>query len=343
MRALVYGGPGQIEVLERPDPRPGHGEVLLEVRATGICGSDLHGYTGENGRRFPGQVMGHETVGVVREAAPDAEVSVGDLVTVNPVLSCGQCPGCRAGADHRCGERRVIGVDPTISGAFAELMAVPAGNVHRLGDVRAEHGALVEPLAVGHHAVRTGACTPKDRVLVVGGGPIGQAVALAVRRHGVETLVVSEPSPARRRLLADIGVPTVDPGGAGGLEAVPDLVGGTPTLVVDAVGTSTTTSAALEICVEGGRVVLVGMHSPQVTLPAYALTTAERSLLGSYCYSRTHFSEVVAWVRGADPTVLDRLVEGRVGLDDAPAAFERLASGTDASSKVLVLMAGAAR
>lgn len=314
------------------------------MHATGICGSDLHGYTGENGRRHPGQVMGHETVGVVADVgvgspvATNVAVTVGDLVTVNPVLACGTCAACEAGADHRCEHRRVIGVDPAISSAFAELMVAPAGNVHALGDLRPEHGALVEPLAVGWHAARTGSCKQDDVVLVVGGGPIGQAVALAVRRHGVEHLVVSEPSAARRELLLDIGIAAVDPTAEGGLDAARVHLGSAPTLVVDAVGTSETLTAALGACVEGGCVVLVGMHSPEVTLPAYALTTAERSLLGSYCYSAEHFADVVAWVRQADPAVLDRLVEGKVPLDGAAEAFERLASGADTSSKVLVLL-----
>lgn len=342
MKALVYHGPWKLLVEERPDPRPAPDEVVVHVRATGICGSDLHGFTGENGRRHPGQVMGHETVGTVgATGAAVRGLDRGEVVTINPVLSCRRCANCRSGAQQRCVQRRVVGVDPSLSSAFAELVVVPAVNVHPLGDVPPDHGALIEPLAVGYHAARTGACSPRDSVAVLGGGPIGQASALAARRCGAETVVVSEPDPRRRQLLADLGLAVVDPSAGPVAESAADALGGPPTLVIDAVGTSRTVTDALATCAEGGTVVLVGMHSPQIELPAYTLTTAERSLLGSYCYSDEHFEQTVAWVgRGADGAGqggLERLVEGRVGLGEAADAFSRLARGEDPASKVLVM------
>lgn len=341
MRALVYHGPWQLSVEERPDPRPGRDEVVVHVDATGICGSDLHGFTGENGRRHPGQVMGHETVGRVGECGADVQgLDRGEMVTINPVLPCRRCATCRSGAEQRCPHRRVVGVDPSLSAAFAELVVVPALNVHPIGDVPPHDGALVEPLAVGYHAARVGGCSPDETVAVLGGGPIGQASALAARRCGARSVVVSEPDPHRRELLADLALMVVDPSAGPVAVAVADLLDGPPTLVIDAVGTSRTMTDALETCAESGTVVLVGMHSPQVELPAYALTTAERRLLGSYCYSDEHFAQTVAWVRegadGAGPGGLRRLVEGRVALDGAADAFNRLARGDDRSSKVLV-------
>lgn len=344
MRALVFRGPWEIAVEERPDPVPGPGEVLVGVVSTGICGSDLHGFTGENGRRFPGQVMGHETVGRVLATGPDvAGPPTGTLVTVHPVLACGTCPACRAGLDYRCPDRRIIGVDPAISSAFADLLVVPEANVVTLPDAMpAEYGALVEPLAVGHHAVSRGRCGSGDRVLVVGGGPIGQACALAAARLGAEQIVVSEPHAGRRALLTDIGLTTVDPTdpAAGLVESAAEAFGGQPpSLVVDAVGSSRSLGDALAACAVGERVVLVGMHEPQVTVPAYAVSIEERALIGSYCYTGDHFRETATWVATAPPA-LARLVEGRVGLAEAPGAFEALAKGTDGASKVLVFPAG---
>ncbi|MEQ7126715.1 alcohol dehydrogenase catalytic domain-containing protein [Actinopolymorpha sp. B11F2] len=338
MRALVFRGPWEIAVEERPDPVAGPGEVVVGVVSTGICGSDVHGFTGENGRRFPGQVMGHETVGRVAAVGPDvAAPPVGTLVTVHPVLACGTCAACRAGLDYRCPVKRIIGVDPAYSSAFAELMAVPAGNAVPLPeDMPAEYGALVEPLAVGQHAVVRGGCGPGDRVLVVGGGPIGQACALAARRLGAGGLVVSEPHAGRRSLLADVGVATIDPAAGDSLaDEVAAALGGPPSLVVDAVGSSRSLTDALTVCAPGERVVLVGMHEPQVSIPAYDVSIEERTLIGSYCYTADHFRETAAWVATAPPE-LARLVEGRVGLAEAPTAFEALAKGTDGASKVLV-------
>jgi threonine dehydrogenase-like Zn-dependent dehydrogenase len=158
MRALVLRDFYDIAVEERPDPVPGSGQAVVEVIATGICGSDFHGYSGENGRRHPGQVMGHETVGRIYELGPDAEaLSVGQLVTVNPVMSCGECWACQSGQEQWCSRRVVLGVAPEIPAAFADRVAVPAANIVPLPeDMPEELGALVEPMAVGYHAVRRG-------------------------------------------------------------------------------------------------------------------------------------------------------------------------------------------
>ena len=132
MRALVYHGPNDIGVEERVDPEPGPGEVLLRITATGICGSDLHGYTGENKRRHPGQIMGHETVGRIVVVGPDVsdpDLEPGRVATVNPVIGCGECAQCAAGTEQLCPRRKVIGVDREIASAFAELMLAPARNV----------------------------------------------------------------------------------------------------------------------------------------------------------------------------------------------------------------------
>jgi threonine dehydrogenase-like Zn-dependent dehydrogenase len=186
MRALVLEDWGKLVVAHHPDPVFGERDVLLEVIATGICGSDLHGYTGENGRRRPGQVMGHETVG--RVIAHGSGVDPGLLrvaMTINPVIGCGACGRCRAGRPQLCADRTVIGVAPERPAAFAELLAVPADNLVALpSELPVEYGALVEPLAVGYHAVRRAPVRSGDTVLVIGGGPIGQACVLAAHREG---------------------------------------------------------------------------------------------------------------------------------------------------------------
>ncbi len=172
MRALVLSDFWKLTVDDVPDPEAGPGDVLIEVLATGICGSDIHGYTGENGRRVRGQVMGHETVGRVLAVGPDAgsDLAVGDAVAVNPVLWCGDCRQCAVGREQSCPDKRIIGVAPELRSAFAERMAVPARNAVKLpAGMPVEHGALVEPLAVGYHALVRGACRAGEAVLVLGG------------------------------------------------------------------------------------------------------------------------------------------------------------------------------
>ena len=341
MRALVLRDFYDIAVEERPDPVPGSGQAVVEVIATGICGSDFHGYSGENGRRHPGQVMGHETVGRIYELGPDAEaLSVGQLVTVNPVMSCGECWACQSGQEQWCSRRVVLGVAPEIPAAFADRVAVPAANIVPLPeDMPEELGALVEPMAVGYHAVRRGQPRPEDRVLVIGGGPIGQACLLAARRLGVQALALSDVSPSRRNLCARLGAEVIDPSAGDLPEAVADRLGGPATLVVDAVGLSPTVADAMAASGLGSRIVLVGMGSPRLELSAYALSTAERALIGSFTYSAAEFADTAEWV-GTVPDGIDALIDGRVGWEGAPQSFDDLARGRSTASKILVFPQG---
>lgn len=341
MKALVLNGDYDISVQNRPDPRPDVDQVLVEVIATGICGSDFHGYSGENGRRQPGQVMGHETVGrIVGLGTEVTDHRVGDLVTVNPVLNCGDCDACRSGQQAWCPARSLFGVTPQISAAFAERFVIRAANVITLPpDLPAELGALVEPLSVGYHAARRGACGQHDRVLVIGGGPIGQACVLAAHRLGASAVAVSDPKDTRRAICARLGGDPIDPA-AGDLAArVATALGGPPTVVLDAVGVSATMADALAVAGLGARVVLVGMGAPRLELAAYAVSTEERSVIGSFTYTAEEFTDTAAWV-GTCPAGLDALIDGRVGWEDAPQSFDDLARGVSAASKILVFPQG---
>jgi threonine dehydrogenase-like Zn-dependent dehydrogenase len=343
MRALVYHGPHEIGVEDRPDPAPGPDDVLLRITATGICGSDLHGYTGENKRRHPGQVMGHETVGrivAVGSAGAGQGLEPGRLATVNPVIGCGRCAHCAARTEQLCPRRKVIGVDKEISSAFAELMLAPARNVVVLpDDLPEEYGALIEPLAVGYHAARNGSVGPGDAVLVIGGGPIGQAAALAARRLDAESVVVSEPGRARRELVQKLGFATVDPMDGDLAEQVGAVLGRPPSAVLDAVGTGRTVGDGLRSSALGARLVLVGMGEREFPLAAFDVSTFERSIIGSFTYPSEEFRETAEWV-ASRPDGLAHLVDDRVGLDGAPDAFARLAAGDLDASKIMVFPQG---
>jgi threonine dehydrogenase-like Zn-dependent dehydrogenase len=341
MRALVLRDFYDIAVEERPDPVAGPEQVVVEVIATGICGSDFHGYSGENGRRHPGQIMGHETVGRIRELGTDVvELRVGQLVTVNPVMSCHACPACQSGQEQWCSRRVVLGVAPEIPAAFADRFVVPAANVVPLpDDMPEELGALVEPMAVGYHAVRRGQPVPDDRVLVIGGGPIGQACVLAARQLGVKALALSDVSASRRELCARLGAAVVDPADGNLADAVAAELGGPATLALDAVGISRTVADALAASGLGSRIVLVGMGSPRLDLDAYALSTTERSLIGSFTYNAAEFADTAEWV-GTVPEGIDALIDGRVGWEGAPQSFDDLARGRSTASKILVFPQG---
>lgn len=351
MHALVLKESWKLAVEDVADPELGPDKVLIDIVATGICGSDFHGFSGENGRRQPGQIMGHETVGriaavgsAVKASAVGATLSVGATATVNPVIGCGHCESCLAGAQPWCADKRVIGVDPTYCSALAEKMVVPAGNVIVLPDsMPIEYGTLIEPLAVGYHALGRGRCRDGDAVLVIGGGPISQACVLAAKRLGAKAVAVSELSASRWDLVAGLGGIPVDPTGlADGSDlaaAVTGALGQPPTLVVDAVGIQPTIATAFACTPPGSSIVLVGMGSPELKLAAFQVSTKKRSVVGSFCYTAADFAETADWV-GTAPPALGALIDGRVGIDGAQQAFTELARGTSPASKILVFLDG---
>lgn len=340
MRALVLERFGALTVEQVPEIEPDADEVLIRVVATGICGSDIHGFTGENGRRYPGQVMGHETAGTV--AAVGAQVgpglAVGTKVTFNPVvIPIADLAGFVGREQHHPG-KHVIGVTPAIRAAFADLVLVPVRNVVTLPDsLPVELGALVEPMAVAIHAVRRAGVAPGDAVAVVGGGPIGQCVVLALQLAGADSIVVSELSAARRELLSTLRVAAVDPLALPFAEAVQARFGRPADVTLDAVGSSASLGDALSATALGGRVCLVGMATPRIDLDAYAVSTEERTLVGSFTYSADAFQAAVDAVGSIPVEDLRKLVSLEIDPHQADEQFRRMAESADAvPGKVLV-------
>jgi len=305
---------------------PGDGEVTLEVTATGICGSDVHGYAGHNDRRSPGTVMGHEVSGRVSAVGRGVELPVGTQVALWPIRSCGACPTCAADLPHLCPSRRLYGCVPTLPGGFATSMRVAAANLVPLpAGVPAEWGALVEPLAVGHHAVALAGKLAGARVSVVGGGPIGIASALAAKRANAAEVVVVEPVERRREILAALGLDSAPPGEAPG----------EVDLAVECVGFEATVRAAIAALRPGGTVVCVGLAEPEVKVPMFALVDGERSVIGSYAHTLADLQEVAAGL--GDGPDLSPMIERRVSLESLPEAFHDYAEGREQAVKTLMV------
>lgn len=336
MRELVLTEIGRLDVREAPIPRPGPDEVLIRVAATGICGSDVHGYTGENGRRFPGQVMGHESSGVIAAVGDDVDgFAEGTPVTFNPVVVPAEDAATFAGREQHHAGKHVIGVAKEIPAAFADYVVIPARNVVPLpADLPIELGALIEPLAVAVHAVRRLPADRLGRVLVIGGGPIGQSVVIALRDAGAGSIIVSEMDAARRELVERLGAETIDPA-AGPVAGQLAERGGLADAAVDAVGLTPTVRDALRSTTLGAPICLVGMGAPQVTLDAFLVSTEERSLIGSFTYGSDDFTDAAAII-GAEPDVYRALISREIDVADADSAFSALAAGDGTPGKVLV-------
>lgn len=337
MRVLVLEDFGRMAVEERPDPVPGPSDVLIEIVATGICGSDVHGFSGENGRRVPGQVMGHETVGRVRAlGSATTAFEIGQPVTVNPVVIPESARTEYVGREQHCPDKYVIGVRADRSAAFAELLVAPASNVVPISaDTPILLGALIEPLAVAVHAIARVAPQPGERVLIVGGGPIGQSVALALSLMTGEEAVVAELDPSRRALIERLGARTLDPQAPTFAEEAHRELGGEADVVIDAVGVEATLRTAFAMSRLGARICLVGMGAPVVPLDAFRISVEERTLVGSFTYSDGDFRRAAAMI-GEEPARAGVLISELVPLADAPTAFERAAAGVGAPGKTLV-------
>jgi L-iditol 2-dehydrogenase len=339
MKALVLVEFGRLEVQDLPDAHPGPGEVVVEIGYTGICGSDIHGFTGANGRRVPGMVMGHETSGRVLALGEGVDgPAVGTPVTFNPVVLPADEAAAWQGREQQHPGKWIIGVRPDVIAAFGQQVVVPARNLVALPDgMPLAHGALVEPVAVATHAV--GRLNPGGgAVLVTGGGPIGQSVVLALQQAGVGAVLVSEPTAARREVLARLGAIPIDPEAGTVREQVIAAIGEPASAAVDAVGASGSLADCLTATLPGATVCLVGMATPRLELSAFDISTAERTLVGSFTYSSTDFAQALASLAAA-PAAAEALISRTVPLAEAPATFTSLAAGDGTPGKVLVSLA----
>ncbi len=310
MTAYVLHGPLDLRLESRVEPRVGPQEVLIEVKRVGICGSDVHYYNhfriGQFVPRNP-LVLGHEFAGdVLAVGAEVTGLKAGDRVVAEPSLECGVCRFCRSGRYNLCANMKFIGTAacyPHIDGAFAERVVVPASHCYRLHDgLGYGGGALVEPLAVGAHAVMRAGTVAGSRMLITGGGTIGQMVLAVARAMGATDITVADVDPyAREYSLAHGALAAFDP--ANEQQASPARGGGFD-VVVEASGAPPALWLAYEAAVRGGRIVQVGTQPAEVALPANLLMSKELAVFGSFRYAHVF------------PVVLELLSAGRVDVEE---------------------------
>jgi L-iditol 2-dehydrogenase len=264
VKALVFRGPRSMPLEDRPEPAPGPGEVVVAIRASGICGSDVHGFGGATGRRKVGVVMGHEAAGDVVAIGRGVEnAAVGDRVVLRSILPCGRCDRCVHGQPNICLERQGMGMH--FDGAYAERIVVPDRLVVPLpATLTYEHASLVEPLAVAMHAVTITPLERHDVVVIVGAGPIGLLTLLATRDAGAGSIVVTDRDPHRLDVARALGADrVVDVGGEDPVAAVLDATGGRGADVVfEAVGVAATVAQSIAVARPGGQVTWIGNSAP---------------------------------------------------------------------------------
>lgn len=334
MLTAAYVGDRTMTVGEAEPAPPGPGEVQVEVAYVGICGTDLHILHGSMDARVSmPAVIGHEMSG--RVAAVGEGVTgwaTGDPVTVMPLDWDGTCPACRAGHQHVCQNLDFVGIDSP--GALQGRWNVRADLLVPLPrELSLEHAALVEPVAVAVHDVRRSGLGAGDRVVVLGGGPIGVLIGIVARHAGAEVLV-SEPDPGRRALVEGLGLETLDPTAADLVGAVDERTGGAGADVVFEVsGAAPAVLAATSVAKVRGTVVVVAIHPRPVPVDLQRVFWRELRLLGARVYERTDFERAVELLAaGVVPAA--GLVTEVVGISRVADAFAALESGQ--AMKVLV-------
>lgn len=337
MRAAVFEEVGQPLVITTvDDPRPAPDEVVIEVAHCGICGSDLH--VTEFGFVPKGTVLGHEFAGTIVDvgSAVASNWKVGDRVTALPIKTCQKCEPCADGLPSLCGSGLFTGTNLETPGAYAQyvkargvmLQALPAG-------VSFADGAMVEPLAVSHHAVEMAGDLAGASVLVIGAGPIGVGVALFARLAGARHVVVSEPAETRRQRARDLGAThALDPRAGYVGEAFAKIADRRPQVVFECVGNRGLLQQAIDLVGVRGRVVVAGVCFEEDAVRPLAGITKEVSVQFSQCYTEQNFAGVIDALAKGQADASPMLTQ-TVSFAELPGAFEALRKPTD-QCKILI-------
>lgn len=332
-QALIYTGPRSLEWIWRPIPEPPPGWVRLRLLACGICGSDVHGYTGESGRRVPPLVMGHEAVGeVVAIGEGVSAIWMGERCALQPILYCGGCGWCQAGLMQHCEQRAFLG--GTRDGAMAESFLAPVESLHALpGTLDSASATLVEPLAVALRAAARAGDLRDRHVLVCGAGAIGLLVAMACQQAGAGKIAITDIDPFHRRMAASLGFEEViDPTGLG-LEESP-LGSVRCDVAFDAVGITPTFNAAMRSLRKGGLLVAVAGWT-KVNFPVNPLVAGELEFRGTFNYSAEEFRMALAWLADR-PERFSSCITHRRPLHDGADVFSALSGKTLSAIRVVL-------
>jgi L-iditol 2-dehydrogenase len=333
MRASVLTGVETLTVEDRPVPTPGRHEVLVEVAAVGVCGSDVHYYRhGRIGDYVVNEpmVLGHESSGRITAVGADVDPGrVGQRVAIEPQRPCRRCRQCTSGRYNLCPDMRFFATPP-VDGALCRFVTIDAEMAHPVPDSMSdEAAALLEPLSVAIATMRKAAVVPGSSVLIAGAGPIGVVCAQTARAFGAARIVVSDPLPARRERVRRFGATEVLDPAADDVAALDPRVDA----FVDASGAPPAVASGIKAVGPAGRVVLVGMGADDYSLPVSHIQNMELIVTGVFRYADTWPAAIHLVTSGA--VDLDLLVTGRYDLDHVA---EALNSDADpASLKAIVV------
>lgn len=338
MKILQFNGPWQFSIEEAPMPSFGPQELLIRADAVGICGSDVHGFTGESGRRKPGMVMGHEVAGTVVKAGTEiTSLQPGDRVAIYPTLGCGICRHCLAGMEHICPNKRILGVNAGRWGAMADFFACHERQAFRLdAQVDPAIGLFAEPLAVALHAVNLMSPAKKAILAIVGAGTIGLALLIVLRELGFEPIFIIDKIEEKLEVARNLGGRTIHSDRSLPAQVIASETGDLRANgVFEAVGLAQTVRTAYDLCDFGGTIVLIGNLAKEFSLPLQGVTSNETTIRGSYGFNRTEFENAVH-LASKKADLLRQLITGSCSLEETPGVMERMARGEVKALKMVI-------
>jgi len=327
LKAAIINGPGNLEIVEKPVPKPGPEEILVKIKYCGICGSDLHAF--KTGFLEPSITIGHEFSGVIESVGKGCKGwSAGDRVTGNNIISCGKCSFCFNSRDNLCREVRRLGI--TDHGTMAEYTLFPAKDLVKLSkEAPLEQLALTEPLSVALHAVNKVSFTGKDWILIIGAGTVGLILLSLLKQKGVENVIVFETNPYRQNTALKMGASAViDPGQKNLDQEVASLTSNRGlSLVFECAGLPETIQEACSQAAAGGKAVILSICYQPVEINFLSLVTQEIDIVSAFGKTGSEFTEAAGMI--AEGLIdLFPLVTGIIPVDKIHEAFNHPASGS---------------
>ncbi len=323
MDTIICTAPGTLRLIQTDEPVVAAGEALLRVQQVGICGTDLHAFAGTQPFFSYPRILGHELAAEILDAPDNAPFTPGEPVTVKPYFHCGQCIACRHGRTNCCVHMQVYGVHT--DGGMRSRIALPLAALIGGHGLSADQLSLVEPLAIGAHGLRRAGLRPNEHVLIVGAGPIGIGTMLLALATGARAIVMDTNAArlARCRQLAG-NIPTVDgrdPDAFGRISSLTD--GDMPTVVMDCTGNQHAINGAFRYMAHGGRYVLIGLQSHDITFSHPEFHKREGTLMSSRNATDEDFEHVMTRMRHGDiPT--EGMITHRIRHRELPARFASL-------------------
>lgn len=337
MKALVYELNGKLSVLEREKPAPKQGEALIRVYRAGICGSDIVAWQGGFSRIVNPVVLGHEIAGVVEgvNATGNANVSPGDKVAVEPLISCGVCEPCRQGYYNVCRKLGLYGLDK--DGGFTSFICVPVERLHRIPEgMSMDRAAFTEPTAVAVHMIRRSGLLFGQTAAVFGAGPIGILVALVAQKAGASRVVVTDINEHRLKLAKKLGFHTLHAAQENSSARMKDFFGAEGAdISFELAASPHSLAAAVEVTKVRGVIVAGGMFKQSPVIDLQQVTMKEQHVLGTRVYTYSDFHEALRLLNDADFPV-EELISKRIRVEEAiEQGFQAIKNGEDLM-KVLI-------